>query len=156
MRAFESLRQKTQLEVDDLRLMVLLKAGGSAFYEELAAKAAHPVASNLLRRNGWEERVHAHRVKRAIEVLTGAEYEIPALEKNPFSDFAAVPVCSRTILELIEYIENESALHQARWAESSTHPDVAALLQQNGSEDRLHADRVRQVIEILHRALPAS
>ena len=155
MRAFESLRNKIQLEVDDLRLMVLLKSGGSAFYEELAEKASHPVASDLLRRNSWEDRIHAHRLKRAIEVLTGNEYVIPTPEENPFSNFAAVPVCSRTILEIIEYIENECAAHQSRWADHAPHPDVAALLRQNSSEDQLHGERVRQVIEILHRSTGA-
>lgn len=152
MRAFESLRNKDRLDVDDLRLMLLLKSGGSAFYEELAAKASHPVASDLLRRNGREEGVHAHRLKRAIEVLTGNEYAIPSALENPFSNFAAVPVCSRTILEIVEYIETESMTHQARWAETAIHPDVSELLRQNGLEDQLHSERVRQVIEILHRS----
>ncbi len=150
--ALDALRNKDKLDVDDLKLMVLLKAGSGPFYDELAELAPSRVAKALLLRNGVEERIQAHRLKRAIEIITGEPYTIPVLTENPFAKLE-VPACSETILEVVEMLEREGNAHLERWADKEPNSQVAMILAQSACEDHLHGERVRQVIAILHRQL---
>ena len=71
---------KKELGVDDMKLMILLETAGEPLYEKLASMVSDEESAKLLRMNGREETAHAHRLKQAIELLTGESYEIPGLE----------------------------------------------------------------------------
>ena len=84
--AFARLSALSTLEVEDMKLMILLETAGEPLYEMLAAGVELEAAKTLLLENGREETAHAHRLKQAIEILTGEPYEIPSLDENPYAE----------------------------------------------------------------------
>src|SRR5471032_768204 len=67
--AFRHINAVTAPTIDDLKLMVYLEASGEVGYGDLADGAPEAVAK-LLNANGREEVAHAHRVAKAIRLLT--------------------------------------------------------------------------------------
>jgi hypothetical protein len=55
------------------------RAGGEAFYHDVAERIGDPRAAELLRRNGREETVHGERVRQVIAILSG---EAPAQDRR--------------------------------------------------------------------------
>ena len=84
--ALERLGRRERLDVEDMKLMILLETAGDPLYQKLAELVGDPEAADLLRQNGREETAHAHRLKNAIEILTGEPYEIPPLDENPYAE----------------------------------------------------------------------
>ena len=146
MTALNALNDKSRLEVDDLKLMVLVECSGESFYNGLADTALDAECADLLRKNGREETAHAHRMKKAIEILTGEPYDMPSAEDNPYWAQPNPARCERSFLQMLQNLEvNGDAQYQV-WADNEPNEDVAKLFRQNGKEETRHADRVSQVL----------
>jgi demethoxyubiquinone hydroxylase (CLK1/Coq7/Cat5 family) len=147
--AFAKLSAVTKLDVEDMKLMILLETAGEPLYQGLADAIAMEEARDLLMQNGREETAHAHRLKKAIEILTGEPYEIPSLDENPY---AAGPPLGEVTTELLQgLVQGEfggDALYQG-YAENEANQEVAELLRMNGREEKHHCKRVEQVIALL-------
>lgn len=143
-----ALAAKDSLEVDDLRLMFRLERAGEEFYRQLADGCGNAEVADLFRRNGREERGHAERVRRAIGLKLGVDYEPDEDDLRPL----AVSIPNPLPLELLPHIVageiNGDAGYQ-RWADAEPNPDVQRLLRLNGREESLHGERVRQAMDLL-------
>src|SRR4029453_6612375 len=127
----------------------LLETAGEPLYFCLAEGVASEEARNLLRQNGREETAHAHRLKKAIEILTGEPYTIPTLDENPYGKPPAMgPVTPELLRGLIQAEFGGDKLYQT-YAANEPNPEVAALLLQNGREETRHGQRVEQAIALL-------
>lgn len=139
---------KEVLEVDDLRLMYRLEMAGEEFYRALANSVEDPEAKELFTRNGREERGHADRIRRAIGVKLGRDYQPDEEDQRPL----AVNLPEEIPLELLPHIaqgELDGDASYARWAEAETDPEVQRLLLLNAREETVHAGRVNKALEIL-------
>lgn len=135
--------------VDDLKILALIEAIGLKLYEEIASRAEHPEVKKLLLANGREELAHAHRVSKAIEILTGKPFPIPAIEQNPlYTGIAPMPVTRAAFEGLVKAEFSGGDLYDAV-ASSFDNPEVVALFKQNGREEIQHGLRVQQAIEFL-------
>jgi rubrerythrin len=137
-----------QLDVDSMRLLYRVECSGEDFYDAIADRIGDPRAADLLRRNAREERGHAERVRRAIAIKLGRDFEPPPedLERYP------VPLPERIPSELFPVIvkgEIDGDAGYQRWADREADPEVQRLLRQNGREETEHGRRVSEVIEIL-------
>jgi rubrerythrin len=147
--AFGRLLALDKLGVEDMKLMILLETAGEPLYFGLAEGLASEEARNLLRQNGREETAHAHRLKKAIEILTGEPYTIPSLGENPYGKPPAMgPVTPELLRTLIQAEFGGDKLYQT-YAANEPNPEVAALLLQNGREETRHGQRVEQAIALL-------
>ncbi len=105
-----------------------------------------------LRQNGREETAHAHRLKKAIELLTGEPYAIPSLAENPYGEAPEMGAVTVDLLRgLMQAGFGGDALYEL-YAKNEENADVAALPRQNGTEETRHEKRVEQVIELLAAA----
>jgi rubrerythrin len=150
--AIELLFTRQQLGVEDMKLMILLETAGEPLYQKLAELAPTPEAAELLRQNGREETAHAHRLKKAIEIHTGAPYEIPPLSENPYSEAPPFEALSKELLEGVRQGEFGGDAAYQQYAAAEANAEVAELLRQNGREETRHGERVAQVIELLNPA----
>lgn len=148
--AFAIINACTAPTVFELQLMVLGEAASKELYGALAADAPNDGVRDLLLANGREELAHAHRVSRAIGLLTGTDYPVPAPEDNPY---LVGPLPSRPItakmLEGLAKAEFAGDDLYATWAASCSDPEVADLLRQNGREEVAHGNRLKQAIELI-------
>jgi len=147
--ALARLARTERLDVDDMKLLVLLELAGEPLYARLADGVAPPEAKALLLQNGREETAHAHRLKRAIEKKTGAAYALPTLAENPYAAPPPMPVVSAALLAGVQQGETGGEADYQRYAAHEPDPEVAEWLRQNGREELRHRDRVGRVIEIL-------
>lgn len=116
-----------------------------------AEGAASEEARELLRQDGREGTAHAHRLKKAIEILTGEPYTIPTLDENPYGKPPAMgPVTLELLSGLIQAEYGGDKLYQT-YAANEPNPEVAALLLQNGREETRHGQRVEKAIALLGR-----
>ncbi len=135
--------------VEDLKILALVEAIGLKLYEEMASRADHPEVKQLLLANGREELGHAHRVSKAIEILSGKPFPIPAIEDNPlFTGITPTPI-SRAAFEGLVRAENSGGSLYDGIAASFDHPEVIALLKQNGREEVQHGQRLQQALHYL-------
>lgn len=139
------------LDVDALRLMYRVEMAGETFYEGIAAGVDNAEAVELLLRNGREEHGHAERIRRAIGIKLGRDYEPEGVDLVPLAVNLPNVIPMEMLPALVDGEIAGNAGYQ-RWAESEPDPDVARLLRQNGREETVHSKRVTQVIEILQRA----
>ena len=95
-----------KMSADDMKLMVLLEMSGEPLYEGLAALVDDAEAKELLLANGREETAHAHRLKKAIEIVTGEPYALPTMAENPFAEPPAFPAVSPELLQGVVAGEN--------------------------------------------------
>jgi rubrerythrin len=140
-----------RLDVPAMELLFKLECSGEDFYNALADRIGNAEAAELLRRNGREERGHARRLQRAIEIKLDGDYS-PSPE---MLERYAVPLpdtIDAEILPVIVRAEVDGDASYQRWADHETDPEVAKLLRQNGSEESTHGERVRQAIAILEAA----
>lgn len=152
--ALSSLNEKARLEIEDLKLMVLLECAGQPIYERLAEATPVAEAQDLLRHNGREETAHAHRLKKAIEILTGEPYEIPDLCENPYAAPPPFDEVTAELLEIFKATEFAGDTHYQTWAAGQKNAEVAELLRQNGREETRHGERVSRVAELLSAGSP--
>lgn len=150
--AIARLRARERLDVEDMKLMVLLETAGDPLYQKLADLVEHPEAQALLRQNGREETAHAHRLAKAIEILTGERFEIPSLDQNPY---AAPPPLREVNAELFASLvagENAGDDMYQRYADHEPNARVAELLRQNGREEIRHGERVTEAARLIDSA----
>jgi len=147
--AIAQLGERARLDVEDMKLMILLETAGEPLYHKLADLVSVPEAQDLLRENGREETAHAHRLKRAIEILTGDPYEIPPLAENPYALPPAIPAVTPEVLESVRAGELAGDDMYQRYADHEPNEEVAALLRQNGIEETRHSERVARAIELI-------
>lgn len=140
-----------QLDVDALRRLYRVECAGEDFYNQLADRIGDPRAADLLRRNGREERAHAERVRRVLGIKLGHPYEPTAEDQRPYA-IPLPPTISADLLPLIVQGERAGDADYHRWAERESDPEAQRLLRQNGREESVHGERVRQVIALLNGA----
>jgi rubrerythrin len=138
----------TELDVESMRLLFRVERSGEDFYNGIADRIGDERAAALLRRNGREERGHAERVRKAIGIKLGRDFE-PTAE-----DLALFPVplpdtIEPALLPVIVQGEIDGDAGYQRWADRETDPEVQRLLRLNGREETTHGERVREVIALL-------
>tara|TARA_R110002124_G_C8953874_1_gene513500 strand:- start:2915 stop:3403 length:489 start_codon:yes stop_codon:yes gene_type:complete len=147
--AFSLLATRARLSIDDMKILALLEAAGEAFYLAAAAAVNNEEAKDLLTRNGREERGHAHRLLKAIE-LSGGTFELPADVDNPYIQPMDLDgVINADLLNIIEQSEKDGDLQYQVWADAESSDAVAKILRQNGAEETRHGERVAQVVALL-------
>lgn len=137
-----------QLDVDTLRRLYRIECSGEDFYNQLADRIGDPRAADLLRRNGREERAHAERLRRVLGIKLGRPYEPTDEDRRPYA-IALPPTIDASLLPLIVQGELAGDADYHRWAERESDPEAQRLLRQNGREETVHGERVRQVIALL-------
>jgi len=135
--------------VEEMKLLILLEMAGEPLYGKFAELAPDEESRELLMRNGREERAHAYRLKQAIEILTGKEFEIPPMSENPYAVAPPLTELSVAMLEGLAEGEKRGGLDYERMAAAEANPEVAELLRQNGREETTHGERVKTVIGLL-------
>jgi|AntAceMinimDraft_5_1070358.scaffolds.fasta_scaffold04245_4 hypothetical protein len=147
--AFALLATRERLSIDDMKILALLEAAGEAFYFAAADAVKNDEAKNLLRRNGQEERGHAHRLLKAIE-LSGSSFDLPADEDNPYIQPMDLDgIINADLLQIIQQSEQDGDLQYQVWADAESSDAVAKILRQNGVEETRHGERVAQVVTLL-------
>jgi rubrerythrin len=143
-----SLASLEKLEVAELRLMFRLETAGETFYQRLADRLGNSAAADLLRRNAREERGHAERLRRAIELKLGRPWTPEVTDLAPF----AIALPDRVTGELLAGIvqgELQGDAGYQRWADAEPNPEIQKLLRQNGREETVHAMRVKEALALL-------
>jgi hypothetical protein len=144
--AFDFLKTRQTLSVDDLKVLAMIECYGEVFYQLLARGVADPEARALLARNGQEERGHAHRMIKAIRLKSGEAFELPTNEDNPFMALAPSEVpANAELLSLLEQGEIDGDLVYQKWADAEPNPEIAQLYRLNGKEETRHCERVMEV-----------
>lgn len=150
--AITHLESLERLDLDSLKLMVLLETAGEPLYESLAALAPDEETRALMRANGREEVAHATRLAKAIEILSGEPFEIPPLSENPYAEPPPFGALTPDLLQQVQEGERQGDRSYRRYAKAEPNEEVAALLRQNGEEEARHAKRVARVAELLSAA----
>jgi rubrerythrin len=150
--ALARLSAAKHLDVEDMKLMILLEMAGEPLYAKLAELVEPAEAKELLLQNGREETAHAHRLKRAIEKKTGTAFALPTLGQNPFATPPAFPAVDAALLAAVQQGETAGDAAYQGYADNEPDPEVAEWLRQSGREELRHRARVGKVIEILARA----
>ena len=150
---FAFLKDKKTLDTEDFIVLALVESVGELFYQTLARGLDNAEARSLIERNAAEERGHAHRMLKALRLRGGGEFELPAIENNPFFALAPkeVPV-STDLFGVLETAETDGDAQYQRWADSEPNAEVAQLLRLNGVEETRHCERVQQVKALLEAA----
>jgi rubrerythrin len=149
--AFALVNAKTHPTLLDLQIMALTEAASKELYRAMADAASLPAVQELLMANGREELAHAHRVSRAIGLLTGTDFPIPAAEDNPYLSLPVPPrpVSATMLAGLAQSEQAGHDLYQV-WADNCSHPQAAELLRQNGREEIQHGQRLRQAAALMN------
>ena len=143
-----SLGSIEKLGIPELRLMFRLENAGEAFYAALAERVGNPAAADLLRKNGREERGHAERLRRAIELKLGGKWTPDASDLAPFALALPERVDAALLAGIVQGEIQGDAGYQ-RWADAEPNPEIQKLLRQNGKEETDHAQRAQQAIALL-------
>ncbi len=148
--AFAHIKSRSTLTVEDLQVLALVECYGEHFYFQLADSVGHAEAKALLRRNGPEERGHAHRLLKAIALKGGAPWSLPEASANPFMQFAPDAMqLDSNLIALLEQGEADGDLTYQAWADAEPNAEVADLLRLNGREETRHGERVSEVKRLL-------
>jgi rubrerythrin len=137
-----------KLGVAEMRLMFRLENAGAEFYNQLADRLGNAAASDLLRKNAREERGHAERLRRAIELKLGGKWTPDARDLAPL----AIDLPDRVTGEMLAGIvqgELQGDVGYQKWADAEANPEIQKLLRQNGREETAHANRVKEALHIL-------
>jgi len=146
--AVAELGRLERLDVAAMRFAFRIERSGETFYHALADRIGDARAAELLRKNGREERGHAERLRRAIGIKLGREFEPEAADLAPFT-ITLPPVIPPKLLPGIVQGELDGDAGYQRWADAEQNPEVQRLLRQNGREETVHGERVREVIALL-------
>lgn len=149
MNAYAYFLTVSQPSIDDLKGMMFLEASGQGLYDGLAAMAGCEEARQILARNGREEKAHAHRLRRAIKILSGETVQVPSPGENPYYNGLGFDALTREVLEGLMGAEFDGEALYNVWADGVGNEEAARLLRQNGKEERRHGDRVRKVMALL-------
>jgi rubrerythrin len=143
-------RSKT-MDVPTMELVFRLENSGEDFYNALADRVDNEEAAELLRRNGREELGHARRIRRAITLKLGTEWEPSEEAMTRF----AIPLPDEISVDVFPAIvkaEVDGDAGYQRWADNEPDPEIARLLRLNGREETIHGERVAKALEILQAA----
>ena len=149
MNAYAYFLTVKQPSIDDLKGMMFLEASGQGLYDGLAAMANSEEARQILARNGREEKAHAHRLRRAIKILSGETVQVPSPDENPYHNGLGFDALTYDILEGLVGAEFDGEALYNVWADGVGNEEAAILLRQNGKEERRHGDRVRKVMALI-------
>ena len=143
--AFEVLKSRAPLSIEDLKVLAMIEVSGEYLYQAIARAAPDEECKALLRRNGQEERGHAHRMLKAI-TLKGGEFSLPSDGDIPFvrNTPGEIPTTAE-FLEMLGAAEDGGDAVYARWADAEPDAGVARLLRLNGREEARHGERVNEV-----------
>ncbi len=151
--AFAFLQSRKSLSIEDLQVLAMIECYGEHFYFLLADGVGHAEAQALLRRNGQEERGHAHRMLKAITLKGGAPFTLPQPSENPFMAFTPSAVAlDKDLIAALEQGEADGDLSYQAWADSESNAEIAELLRLNGREEARHGERVTEVKRLLAAA----
>jgi rubrerythrin len=143
--AFEVLKGRAPLSVEDLKVLAMIEVSGEYLYQAIARAAPDNECKALLKRNGQEERGHAHRMLKAI-ALKGGEFALPADGEIPFVRNTPQEIPTNAeFLEMLAGAEDGGDEIYARWADAEPDAEVARLLRLNGREEARHGERVNEV-----------
>ena len=143
-----SLDKIEKLGVAEMRLMFRLENAGEAFYNALAERLGNAAAADLLRKNGREERGHAERLRRAIELKVGGNWTPEPGDLAPFAIALPEQVSAELLAGIVQGELQGDAGYQ-KWADAEEHPEIQKLLRQNGREETVHANRVKEALALL-------
>jgi rubrerythrin len=146
--ANETLNAAEVLDVATMELLARVEASGEDFYLAMADRVGNDEAAELLRRNGREEMGHARRIQRAIAIKTGTDLD-PDQVIERFSISGLPDTIDPALFPAIAEGEMKGDAGYQKWADAEEDPEVQRLLRLNGREETKHADRLRQVVEIL-------
>jgi rubrerythrin len=149
--AVTAIGQLEDLDIEAMRLLFRIECSGEDFYNCIADRIGNPAAAELLRKNAREERAHAERLRRAIGIKLGRDYQ-PSdadLKRYPVPLPDSIPV---ELLPVIVKGEFDGDVGYQKWAERESDAEIQRLLRQNGREETVHGERVNQVIQILTSA----
>jgi rubrerythrin len=147
--AFAYIGTVAQPTIEDLKLMVLLEAAGKAMYDDLAEDVEAADLKALLVDSGREEYLHAERVSRAIEILTGKSYPVPAAAQNPYMAGWVKPRLTRQLADSLAKAEAGGEQLYGRWASHCANDEISALFKQSGREETYHARRLEKISALL-------
>lgn len=147
--AFAVVNAAVKPTIDQLKMMVLLEASGLGGYGDLAEASGNADVAGLLNRNGQEELAHAHRVRKAIQALTGETFDIPSLDENPYYAKASGVTVTRAMLQGIAAAEYNGEKLYETWADNIGNEEAARLFRLNGKEEASHGERVMQAAALL-------
>ena len=138
-----------RVTIDDLKILALVEAIGKELYDDLASRTSDAAVAELLRANGREELVHAHRVSEAIEILTGTAFPIPPIGKNPiYTPLDPMPVTRESLIKLADAEFGGRDLY-AGVAASFEAEAAKELFAKNGEEERGHGERLLRAADLL-------
>ena len=143
---------RSRLSVADLQVMSLIEAAGESFYRHLAGVVPNEEARQLLEHNAAEERHHAERLLKAVELLGGGSTAVAENAENPYVKPVRPPehmLTSAAFFTSLVTAEDDSVGNYERWASHEANGEVATLLRLNGREEGLHARRLARVRELL-------
>ncbi len=146
--ASATLAETTELDLDAMQLLHRLEISGDAFYSALADRVDDTHVAELFRRNGREETGHARRIRRAIEIKAGADYEPPAEMSEAFA-ISLPDRISDGMLDAILQAELAGDSGYQGWADHEADPEIVRLLRLNGREETIHGERVREAMAVL-------
>jgi len=139
------------MDVATMELVFRLENSGEDFYNALADRVDNEEAAELLRRNGREELGHARRIRRAISIKLGEEWEPSEEALQRF----AIPLPDEIGVDVFPAIvkaEIDGDAGYQRWADQESDPEIARLLRLNGREETIHGQRVSKALDILQAA----
>jgi len=144
--AFDVLKSRKHLGVDELKVLALVEAAGELFYLSIAKSARTDEARKLLTRTSQEERGHARRILNALKILGLESATLPEAKDNPLAQNipAEIPL-SLAFLDMLEKAEFDGDAHYQTWADGEPNAEVAKLLRQNGAEETRHGERAQEV-----------
>ena len=137
------------VSIDDLKILALAEAIGLELYVGMAEGTDNAEVRKLLLENGREELAHAHRVSKAIEILTGEPFPIPPIEENPIYTQLPVMPLTREALEKLAQAEFSGEKLYDIVAASFDNAEAKALFAQNGKEEIGHGHRLSRAAELL-------
>ena len=147
--AFAYIDTVSQPTIDDMKLMVLLEAAGKTMYEDFADGIEQADLKALLIECGREEYLHAERMSRAIELLTGAGYPVPADAENPYMVGWVKPRLTRELADSLAKAEAGGERLYGDWASHCAHDQVTSMFTQSGREETDHARRLEKIRDLL-------
>jgi rubrerythrin len=148
--AFGYINGVTAPTLDDLKLMVLLEAAGLELYRGISAGSDNAALVALLDHNGREELAHAHRVSKAIKVISGEDFAPPECADNPYlsGPMLEVPLTAEGLRGLAQGEFGGEQLYES-WAANSANAEAARLFRLNGKEEAEHGNRLLEAAALL-------
>lgn len=142
-------RLQTGASIDDLKILALVEVLGLPLYEAMAATTDNAEAKALLLQSGEDEMTHGRRVAQAIEILTGKPFPLPSVAEHPFYVPMQMPPISKAQLDGIIAGEINGGAMYKSVADSFDNEAARALFAQNGAEELMHAERLKEVSRLL-------